>query len=99
MMHLLLMLAYTEQLGVWQSHGSFLLAAEVMEVTVTFTDSLFYTLVIINVFIIKIITEFSGWVNDFLSWEAFQPLGKLTYIIYLLTPFQCGSRRAPKINK
>ena len=25
-----------------------------------------------------------GWINDFLSWEGFQPLGRLTYIMYLV---------------
>merc|ERR1712136_272974 len=27
---------------------------------------------------------YGGWINDFLSWEAWQPLSKLTYIIYLV---------------
>ena len=26
----------------------------------------------------------TGWVNEFLSWEGFQPLSRLTYIIYLV---------------
>ena len=26
----------------------------------------------------------AGWINRFLSWEGFQPLSKLTYIIYLV---------------
>ena len=27
---------------------------------------------------------YGGWVNDFLSWEAFGTLGKLTYCTYLI---------------
>merc|ERR1712141_360972 len=27
---------------------------------------------------------YGGWINDFLSWEFFQPLSKLTYIMYLV---------------
>ena len=25
----------------------------------------------------------TGWINNFLSWEAFQPLSKISYIMYL----------------
>ena len=25
-----------------------------------------------------------GWINDFLSWEAFQPLSKVSFLVYLL---------------
>ena len=28
--------------------------------------------------------EISGWVNQFLSWEGFEPLAKLSYNIYLI---------------
>ena len=27
---------------------------------------------------------FSGWINSFLSWEAFEPLARLSYNIYLV---------------
>ena len=27
--------------------------------------------------------QFSGWIHDFLSWEAFQPLSKVSFIMYL----------------
>ena len=25
-----------------------------------------------------------GWINEFLSWEAFQPLSKVSFIVYLI---------------
>ena len=32
----------------------------------------------------KIYFLFSGWINSFLSWEAFEPLARLSYNIYLV---------------
>merc|ERR1712029_148058 len=26
---------------------------------------------------------YGGWINEFLSWEAFQPLSKISYVMYL----------------
>ena len=31
--------------------------------------------------------SFSGWINDFLSWDVWIPLSRITYSAYLLHPF------------
>ena len=67
--------------GHWQLDGLYLHVVEVMEVKKIVNFVL--PQMNLNKNIYKII-QLQGWVNDFLSWKAFVPFSRVSYIIYLV---------------